>query len=102
MLAHLRRTLNEFISNETGFVRQRNGLPVAWAVGVLVAAAVMFGTVDPAAADQCAGLPVGHCQWVAQGSCCNNNTWQNEVEWCKVSDGCYPRDGRCNTLPCGF
>lgn len=35
--------VSEFIASETGFVRQRDGLPVAWAAGVLVAAAILFG-----------------------------------------------------------
>jgi hypothetical protein len=33
----------EFLASETGFVRQRHGLPVAWTAGVLVAAAVILG-----------------------------------------------------------
>lgn len=40
--------MGAFLASETGFVRQRTGLPVAWAVGVLVAAAVLFGMPDRA------------------------------------------------------
>jgi hypothetical protein len=63
--------VNEFFASETGFVRQRHGLPVAWAAGVLVAAAVILGTPGTAAA--CGGTA---CDWV--GSC---NGWP---------------DGQCN------
>ena len=58
--------VSEFLTNETGFVRQRTGLPVAWAAGVLVAAAVVLGTPGPAAA---ACVDPGNCEGLACGSC---------------------------------
>ena len=45
----LRRTLNEFVTSESGVVSARTGLPVAWVVGLLLAAAVVLGP-DPAEA----------------------------------------------------
>jgi hypothetical protein len=45
----LRRTLNEFVTSESGYVSPRTGLPVAWVVGLLLAAAVVLAP-DPAEA----------------------------------------------------
>lgn len=50
----------EFIASETGFVRQRTGLPVAWATGVLVVVAIFFGMPDKAHA-ACGWLPDVTC-----------------------------------------
>ena len=48
----LRRTVREFIVSESGVVSARTGLPVAWVVGLLLAAAVILGP-DPAEASTC-------------------------------------------------
>lgn len=91
--------VSEFITSETGSVRQRNGLPVAWGAGVLVAAAIVLGTPGKAAA--CGGTrcdtPIGDCQYMQPGQCnyvcitsgktcgeCSSVSWGNYVSpcWC--------------------
>ena len=51
MLSYLRLAMSEFITNESGFVKQRTSLPVAWSVGILVMGAVLFGIPGTARAD---------------------------------------------------
>ena len=48
----LRRRLTEFVTSESGYVSPRTGLPVAWVVGLLLAAAVVLAP-DPAEARTC-------------------------------------------------
>jgi hypothetical protein len=75
-------------------VRQRNGLPVAWAAGVLVAAAVMFGMPEKAHAA---------CGW---GPSCTPGV-SNCSQLCWQSLGCSttgcalyaPGDYRCYCPP---
>lgn len=92
MLSHLRRVMSEFITNETGFVRQRTGLPVAWAAGVLVAAAVILGTPGTAAAcggtpcdwiGSCVGWPSGQCNYlcITQGHACGECRQEGTHVW---------------------
>lgn len=57
MLQHLRHTLSGFFSDETGSVKQRSSLPVAWAIGILIGAAVFLGTPDKAEAATCWAYP---------------------------------------------
>jgi hypothetical protein len=74
--------VNEFFASETGFVRQRHGLPVAWAAGVLVAAAVVLGTPGSAAAG-CGPTPcnvIGECAGMGGSSGCN---------WMCITQGHY-------------
>lgn len=54
MLTQLAEVLTDFVSNETGVVRQRCGLPVAWVAGLLVTGAVIFSAPDQALA-HCGG-----------------------------------------------
>lgn len=77
MLSHLRRVMSEFITSETGFVRQRTGLPVAWAAGVLVAAVILLGTPEKAAA-HCSGG--GHVFSGCTDASCSG--------WCIAVHGC--------------
>ena len=96
MFTHIRRTMGEFVWSETGLVRQQAGLPMAWAVGTLVAMAVFFGTPDMAAAA---------CNELTGTSCTANDQCQM---YCQIYQGCAGGECRpsgycfcCTPYPCG-
>jgi hypothetical protein len=94
--------MKTFLRSSSSVVGQEAGFSLGWLALVLLAAGIIFATAEPAAADQCAGLSDGQCHWVAEGNCCNNNTYQNEVYYCKISGQCLAMNNRCNTLSCGM
>ena len=92
----LRRTLNEFVTSESGYVSPRTGLPVAWVVGLLLAAAVVLAP-DPAEAACDVEIdwpncdPQGCAQTCAEGysSCtsgkCEPSVYEPEYDECHCS-----------------
>ena len=61
MLLLLCSTMRAFVLSESGYVAARTGLPVAWVVGLLLAAAVVL-TPEPAEADD-------YCAWFSWPNC---------------------------------
>ncbi len=93
MLLHLRRTLTEFVTSESGYVSPRTGLPVAWVVGLLLAAAVVLAP-DPAEARTCkkGPTPLKDCHKKEEycGDICDNDK-KCDRYMCSVHDDdvCY-------------
>lgn len=48
--------ISRFVTSETGSVRQRTSMPLAWGAGVLMAAALLFGVPGRADAQVCEQL----------------------------------------------
>lgn len=59
--------IGKFLTSETGAVRQRTSLPLAWAAGVLAGAATLIGATE-AKADQSCGCKV--CPHEYYCACC--------------------------------
>ncbi len=83
----LRSTVRAFILSESGYVSPRTGLPVAWVVGLLLAAAVVLAP-DPAEAacnpitfrwDDCTSM--GCAMYCSEGrGCCNSQCEEDRGE----------------------
>lgn len=72
-----------FLVNESGFISSHRGLPVAWAVGVLVVGAALLGTPQKAEAG-CGYLPNCSSDSTCESRCINVTTCTNgqcETAW---------------------
>ena len=72
-------SVGEFIISETGFVKQRSGLPLSWTAGVLMTAAILFGGSGKAeavcaSAWDCAGQGGSYCPTNCQIDCGTANS----------------------------
>ena len=89
MLIHLCSTIRTFVVSESGYVAPRAGLPVAWVVGLLLAAAVVLAP-DPAEASCGVDIPWTNCdpQGCAQ-TCSEGYSACNSGECCLGGDVCH-------------
>ena len=71
----------EFVRSESGEVSPKQGFPVAWAGGLLIAAAVVLGAPDTARAEVCSEVG-GSCtaDWQCATFCASKNC--TDLFWC--------------------
>ena len=60
MIRAIRHALNAFVNDESGLVQPKKSMPLAWVVGTLAVATIMFGTPGTAEAAYC---------WASDQSC---------------------------------
>ena len=75
----------EFVRSESGEVSAKQGFPVAWTGGLLIAAAVVLGAPDTARAESCS-VQGGSCNatWQCASFCASVNC--ADEFWCDVDD----------------
>ena len=79
----------EFVRSESGEVSPKQGFPVAWTGGLLIAAAVVLGAPDTARAGACSAQG-GSCtaDWQCASFCAHKNC--TDLFWCDADyDICY-------------
>ena len=79
----------EFVRSESGEVSPKQGFPVAWTGGLLIAAAVVLGAPDTARAEDCS-VQGGSCNahWQCASFCASESCTGGY--WCDVpKDECH-------------
>ena len=79
----------EFVRSESGEVSPKQGFPVAWTGGLLIAAAVVLGAPDTARAERCE-VRGGSCnaKWQCASFCASKNC-TNEFHCNVQKDECH-------------